>query len=400
MKKIMALCAAFVIFVALVIGNVSSAPSEEALKEGYRAAPVYVYADRAESKSPQYLASAIESRIEEGENVRILLGSSELALIEPCSSHPANFFRNNNYGMTTIAIGNAGFQSLWDAIEIGALDSLGAVPGEKVAIIVSMQWFMGEGCTPEAFLNSFSWDAYELCMANDSISDHTKSAISSRVVALGVDESKVYGSVEGSNVSQRIDYLFGRLFERGKERQEALEALGDNIPGGGDCVTLDREIPDWNEWIAIAESEGKSVCTNNDLGIYDDYYSRHVSSWAEKTDLSVPNAETPFLGWENAELGDLRLFLQVCEEIQVEPLVIIMPVKSAYYDYTEYNNESRQAYYDIIRETCDGYGVEYVDLSSYEEDKYFMMDIMHFGWTAWVHVNFSMMEFFLGSTVK
>ena len=71
-----------------------------------------------------------------------------------------------------------------------------------------------------------------------------------------------------------------------------------------------------------------------------------------------------------------------------------MPVKASYYDLTEHNYESRQAYYDMIRNSCESYEVQYLDLSPYEYDTYFMRDVMHLGWTGWIHVDQALYDFF------
>uniref|UniRef100_A0A7C9NYS9 D-alanyl-lipoteichoic acid biosynthesis protein DltD n=1 Tax=Muribaculaceae bacterium Z82 TaxID=2304548 RepID=A0A7C9NYS9_9BACT len=352
--------------------------------------PFYVYPQVGDIGDIEVLATMINSRQDAGDNPRLLMGSSELSYIDPMASHPSRFFGEHNYGIDTVQVGKAGYQSLWQAMELGALDQADAVPDRKVALIVGMQWFMGDGCTTESFLNSFSEDAYRRFMENPRISEQSKEVLRSRALELGKGETEL-NALAPRTLSERIDAGFEDFVSREQDEGAVEQALQDNvaIPEGR---FADRAVPDWDEEFARARAEGARACTTNDAGVYDEYFEEYYKPWLE----GAQSQEKPerFVDWSQKELEDFKLFLQVCREVGVEPLIVIMPVKASYYDYTAYDRESRQLYYDLVRGACDELGVDYADYSGFEDDTYFMRDVMHLGWEGWLHVNRDLMEFF------
>lgn len=354
----------------------------------FRQNPFDEYPQPAEVNDVEVLAAMIKAREAAGDNPMLLMGSSELHPEVERSSYPSTFFGERNFGMDTFHVGRAGFQSLWQTMELGALDDADAVPQRKVALIAGMQWFMGEGCSPEAFLNSFSGDTYRRFMENPRISDKTKEQVRSSVLGYGVEES-VLNTYVPRSLADSIDAVV-TLGKRPFATEDYEAALADNSP-----VPAGRfgepEEPDWDAALAQARAEGEEACTTNGYGVYDSYYEEYVEPWLAE------QGEKPetFRDWSQRELADFKLFLDVCNETGIEPLVIIMPVKAFYYDATAYDRESRQLYYDMIRSTCDEYGARYADFSGYEDDTYFMRDVMHFGWEGWVYVNRALYEFFM-----
>ena len=97
---------------------------------------------------------------------------------------------------------------------------------------------------------------------------------------------------------------------------------------------------------------------------------------------------------ETDEYNDLRLFLDICEELDIEPMLVSVPVNGFYYDYTGLPQSERQQYYQNIREIASEYDVQLLDLSSQEYTPYFLHDIMHLGWKGWVYVIQGVHEFY------
>lgn len=394
MRRLFAVCAALLSCACVGLIWFSSFPSQQKVDETFQNAPFDIRLESTECKDVSVLSDLIAERNILGDNVRLLMGSSELGLLEPCASHPALFFSEHNYGLNTISIGEAGYQSLWHAVELGALDAHDSVPDKKAAFIVGMQWFFGDGCTKEAFLNSFSQEAYQTCMDNPRISSKTKQEISKRTIDLGADvtlgsPSPILASID------KVDAVIEESLKSGETRRALLDAAEDNTSIPSTRFEGSVEKPDWEKWFAFEEKEGAQSCTNNNYGVYNEYYTQYFVPWLKDAqELTVE----PDLAYSEKELSDFKLYLQICKECDIEPLIIIMPVKAAYYDFTPHNRESRQVYYNMIRSTCNEYGVEYADFSSYEEDTYFMRDVMHFGWTGWLHVDKAMLEFFLGDS--
>lgn len=208
------------------------------------------------------------------------------------------FFEENDLGFSLISLGAGGYQSLWAAIETAALDQCGALPQKKIAFLIGDQWFMNEeGCTPEAFLNSFSEEAFRECMESSGLSEGTKWHICARVEELGVDAQKVSDLTDNSlvaNVNRAVsDFVSG-----GECRAAMAEGLAANEPfEHSDGATAQ---PDWDALMERAEQEGAAACTNNEYGIYDEYFDTYVSdvAWGQYYEGE------PFTSWSETEFCD------------------------------------------------------------------------------------------------
>lgn len=273
-------------------------------------------------------------------------------------------------------------------IEVGALGECGALPEKKVAFLVGDQWFMNEaGCTPEAFMNSFSEESFRECMENPGLTAETKAQIRERVIALGVDAQTVSDLTDNSVVAwvnrAAADFVSGG--ERRGLLAEGLTANGPIERDGGSVIE-----PDWDALDRRAVAEGEAACTNNDYGINDDYFDTYVSDqpWGQYYEGE------PFADWSETEFSDLRLFLAVCKELNITPLMVIEPVNGEYYDIQRYTKESRLEFYDKLRQVLDEAEVDYVDLSMHDYDKYYLRDVMHLGWKSWVQINRALCEFY------
>ena len=59
---------------------------------------------------------------------------------------------------------------------------------------------------------------------------------------------------------------------------------------------------------------------------------------------------------QSPEYGDLICFLNVCRDLGIRPLLVSLPVNGPWYDYTGFPQQSRQAYYQKIRDIAAEYG--------------------------------------------
>ena len=388
MKRLIAVCCALA--VALGVGAVwcSQGPSDAELSRLARENPVNPRGDLALWGQPALLGEMVKAQNEQGRTVGFLLGSSELSQAVEDSAHPVRFFAENDLGFSLISMGAGGFQSLWSAIETGALDKCGALPEKKIALLLGTQWFMNSaGCTPEAFFKSFSEDALKACLANEGLSDDTKAKIADRVMELGIDEGTVKDALSGTVIG-KVNSAVADLMSVG----DADSQLADVLSAGNSCDDgwgASVKI-DWRDMEAKAEVEGEAACTNNDYGIYDDYWDTYVSDrpWG-----TVYEGE-PFAEWSETEFYDLGLFLQVCKELGIEPLLVLEPVNGYYYDMQPYTKESRDVFNERVREVASEAEVALVDLSSHDYDKYYLRDVMHLGWKSWVQVDKALYEFY------
>ncbi|MCR2041987.1 D-alanyl-lipoteichoic acid biosynthesis protein DltD [Parvibacter caecicola] len=372
----------------------AASPSNTQLLQRAREKPVSPRPDSALWGSPSVLAEMVEARAERGEDVKFLLGSSELTQSIEDSAYPVHFFEEHNFGFRVMCIGGAGYQSLWSAIMTGALDEEGVIPGRKIALLLGNCWFYEGGCTPEAFLNSFSDEALQECLMNPGLSSATKAGICRRVEELGVSSQTVEDLSSTTLIGEMNRFLRGLLPEK-ERRQQLADAIDNSCQRDSSSSALELEF-DWAAFFDKVESQGKAACTNNDVGINDWYYSEYAERWFEENQKKDFES---FSRWSDEEFGDLALFLNVCKDLNIEPLLIIEPAKGQYYDTTQYDQKSREVLYERMRGFLDEAGVDYLDLSYYDYDLYYLRDVMHMAWKGWAQIDRALVSFYSGESV-
>lgn len=316
----------------------------------------------------------------------LVFGSSEFyigkKLVPQC---PAAVFGEHVTGVDMTFVGEAYDQSLWHAIAAGAYGD--KVERKKVALVVSPQWFFKGNGQQSKFKSKFSYDLYRQFCDNDSISDETKSHVRQRLAALGIDETSLAAANDDTPLDalNNVMYSFGDdLSARFKLVQAAASAPEKSYARKQGEYTGE---PDWDALLRWADDSGAHACTNNDYGIYDDYWTRN-SQFHVESDQDFKQAEDEF--------SDLRCFLDVCEQSGLEPLVIMLPMHGMWYDAKGVNADTRAYYYDRVRGICDDAGVAYADFSSCEYEKYFLCDTVHPGWRGWVRIEHSFYDFVNG----
>ena len=104
------------------------------------------------------------------EDTLLVMGSSEFnpsSSIE-MNSFPLTLYKRENYDFNLVLLGQGHTQSLWHAIELGAIAD--NIQNKKVVLIVSPQWFTEGGIAPEGFASLFSSKTYYEALKNEKIS--------------------------------------------------------------------------------------------------------------------------------------------------------------------------------------------------------------------------------------
>lgn len=94
-------------------------------------------------------------------------------------------------------------------------------------------------------------------------------------------------------------------------------------------------------------------CTNNPFFISNDYYTSHIKRKIE----SLKDSQKDNSYSSSLEYDDLKLFLDVCKETGIEPMMISTPINGYWYDYVGYPKEDRLKYYQNIRDISKQYNV-------------------------------------------
>ena len=153
---------------------------------------------------------------------------------------------------------------------------------------------------------------------------------------------------------------------------------------------VDANEINYNKLLEKAESIAKIQCTTNEFGISDNYFNTYVKDNLESRKNSEQNSSYV----KSKEYDDLQLFLDICKDLKIEPLLISVPVNGRWYDYTGFSKEDRNQYYQNIRDIASKNNVELADFSDKEYELYFLKDIMHLGWKGWVYLDEAIYNFY------
>ena len=346
----------------------------------------------------------LQQTASKGGDAIFIYGSSELSGSED-PFQPVNFFKGQYKGIYYDLIGRGYCQSLIHLIIFGALED--SLKGEKVVFFLSPQWFSKAGITSDDFKKNFSHLQYLAFMHNERISPQLKKAVAQRVYSLlGQGESldmqmlsslmaKENGYAQGLLGVLQPYYRFKEYLLVCKDRVQAYRVLADKaVPQGTDLNShsligdLSRAI-DWEAEKKRAQEYGQTQSDNNEFRIDNGYFTQYL---AEKLpELKGYMQNQSYL--ESPEYRDLELLLQLCQELEIEPLFVSIPVNGLWYDYCGFPREDRAQYYEKVKQLITKAGYDLADFSDHEYDTYFLRDTMHLGWKGWVEVNEAILDY-------
>ena len=154
--------------------------------------------------------------------------------------------------------------------------------------------------------------------------------------------------------------------------------------------TIKFEDYNFQELLKDANERGMNACTNNELGIEDQYYNTYLKD--KMSDFKESRKDNNFSNEKEYEY--LELFLQICKQLEIQPLIVNVPVNGRWYDYIGIEKEKRENYYNKILEISKKYNVQIADFSNCEYEKYFLKDVMHVGWRGWVKIDEAVYKYY------
>lgn len=368
------LCAA-VLFVAALVALQMLLPAQSDAPDDGRDYG-YVYSGVKSSSVDFTCTTAVDDAI-------ALFGSSELSTPPSLISQvPAVVFGQQECGLDLIYIGEAYDQSLWQAIAAGAYAP--QLKNKKVAIIVSPSWFFDGGLDNSLFDTRFSYSLYRGFMANPDLTDVTKSYVRMRLLEQGVDSSVANAGARDGVLGACNDFFYAAMDDlKLRSDLRAVRSMGFEHPVGG------SQVPPFDAIRTHALEEAAAKSTNNEWGFDDASYSSNVGDNLE----SLQGLHADETMTDTPEYDDFGLFLRVCRESGLEPLVIVAPLSGDYYDWVGIEASTRRAAYDHMLDIAAAYGVQVADFTDREYEKYFLHDMVHFGWTGWVDVERALYTF-------
>ena len=334
------------------------------------------------------------------DNSIVVLGSSELSASDNLA-YPPSLFNRGFSDFNMILMGAGYLQSLSQAINVGALQN--NIKNGKVVLIVSPQWFSEGGVSAEAFSSRFEEANFVEFLQNDNISKKIKISVSNRVNELLVSDPitleriQKYEEVYLYHTLNPVTYLEMSVysaFRNAKTRFELVDEF-ENLPSIDKSTYVETEKINFDELLPQAEKLGEETCTTNDFGVYDEYYNTYIKDGIE----SSRNSSEGVSYASSIEYDDFRLFLDICRETGIEPLIISVPVNGRWYDYTGFSKADRNTYYQNIRDICKQYGVKLADFSEKEYELYYLKDVMHMGWKGWVYLDNAVYNFYKGDEI-
>ena len=332
------------------------------------------------------------------ENMIPVFGSSEFQHGAQSFYHPARLFADSDF--TPMLIGAGYYQSLSHALTLAAIED--SMQERKAVLILSPQWFRKTGVVDQAYISRFSEILYQNMLQNDALSQETKEYISRRTEKLlAPDESTLerirrdeasLWKKEASREDRTLEAIWIKLLEK-KDTftvavMEALSGIHSQEPHN--ASTKRGREPDWEQLLALAEETGRKENTNP-FWIDDKSYEKLLPVLPSKKGM---NADAKKGYQTGPEFDDLRCFLTVCRETGVQTMLVLVPVNGYYYDYTQFPQSAREAYYEKIRQIAAEYETKIADFSKEEYTHYFFEDRVHLGKVGWIYVNQAIYDFY------
>ena len=316
------------------------------------------------------------------DDAMLLFDSSQLAVTaDTVGTVPLVTLGDNSYGVDVNYIGQAFDQSLWHAIAAAAYAP--KVSNKKVAIIIAPTLFEDGGIDQETFEMRFSYSLYRAFCDNPNVSKSSREYVARRLAEQGIDDEVINAGLR----TMPQDYLNDAVYSV-TDSIKLRSDLQDVYSKGTDLDRKSGEAPSFKKLRKAALKQAKAHSTN-DWTMDDDFYADNIDGRLDL--LKDSSADETYS--QTPEYDDFTFFLKVCNEVGLEPLVIICPVHGEFFDWIGIDKETRDYCYDRIRTICEQKGVSVADFSDKEYEDYFLYDIVHFGWTGWIDVEEALVDF-------
>ncbi|QXE02359.1 D-alanyl-lipoteichoic acid biosynthesis protein DltD [Terribacillus sp. DMT04] len=318
-----------------------------------------------------------------------IYGSSELSRWDPF--HPSNYFETTDAAFTPYLIGKGGMTSIIHDVNFAThADQL---KNKQIVIIVSPQWFVKHGTDEQHFAPNYSsLQAFQLPF-NKDVDEQVKRKLMERLMTYDAvkNDTLLYQLYDAYLNDNKV--LFTSLSVPAKAYLSMLQKkdlyftlLKEKPTNRHQSDTVKNKS--WEELRAQADIYGEKRTQHSQFYMDDKVY-KHKQHYIKK--MEGKNKGHSYA--ESLEYEDFQLMLDILQQAQAKPLFVVIPVNGAYYDYTGFPKQGREAYYDRIKKQISDSGFTYADYSGHEHDPYFMRDTIHIGWKGWVYLDEDIQEF-------
>ena len=313
-----------------------------------------------------------------------LFGSSEITRVS--LNRASEFFKSAPTGFQVCPVGAAGNTPLLMLMKIASVGD--GVRGHKMAVLLSPGWFT-RGANPlDHYAGNFSALQAINMIENKTLSEGLKSRIAQRML----------------DYSQTLDQLTPLLL---RVREQAgvvslhetveplLDAALDLTAGGFSYADVIQSTLQLNhtkvpatwaakqqelDWSTLFAEAAKTIVPSK----------RKVAVWngARPSPLDAIRRRE-FASSEKGEWNDFALLLDTIKELQINALIISMPISGAREDLEGILPATRhECYYSRVESMCRERGVAVNAMESHDLDSDFLIDyVSHPSPVGWLHIN-------------
>ncbi|WP_297634829.1 D-alanyl-lipoteichoic acid biosynthesis protein DltD [uncultured Clostridium sp.] len=320
----------------------------------------------------------------------MFLGSSELRHVT--LQHPSYFFNSGKSKNEAFIVGKEFNQDLQAATTIGSLDP--KIKDKKVVFTFSFQWFLSQaGISNYNFSVRFSPIQFYQFLDNPEITPATKKQFAQQVYLYlrgskdyqpEVLYAKMYGYDTISSKIERVLFYPYYVVHKFMIQLNGKGLLYKELKTLPKYKPESKKIVPWNwkKQQELAYEDGKRLSTNNPYGMLNSEYNQgfvdslpiYNKAYAS-SDLMTSN-----------EVNQYKLFLQVCKETGVKPIIVLMPGMNWFYNYIGVPKEERTKFFDYIQKLGESYGFTVLNYEQDDTKKYFLRDVAHLGTEGWTDV--------------
>ncbi len=314
-------------------------------------------------------------------NQLTIFGSSELSLTPYASYH----FLPDSMGLAVMGFGHAYHQNLSILMELLAAKEY--LKGADICIVLSPGWFTTNGTNVEAFIEFARPNLLNKLLFDSTISENYKKHVGRFI-------HNHYTKING--VTSTMDGLRNLYLDQTKNvidgsRLKLMQALIGKRPLINTIYSVttkkDSLSTNWDGSFEISkkrlQSEFVSAITNNDIYVYDEYFSKYVVK-QDGTFQKRPVVKIELEGSE--EYTDFLLVLEFLHENNVNASFIIQPFNPYFYTGTE----EYQEVIDQIESDIQNLGFPYLNMYVANKEDYVpgtLKDVMHLGDFGWMTIN-------------
>jgi len=319
----------------------------------------------------------------------LLFGSSELGFYNTLM--PFNFLPDN-FGKRLLAIGKAGTQTFADFSVLTSYKKY--LKTKQIVILISPNWFCGKsalGTHPELFMNYFNPAFYDTAIIKSEFSEYLTDYYLRN--ELDLDDQFILRKklLPLSDISA-TKIIHNEIMSLGESIKDMLcsnnNLVGKNIIDD-DITSKTKEVENYSSFfdtLRVVESKDfLSTCTNNNYGIYDDYYTKYCEG-------KLPFSLIPTQVSENQELKDLKTLLHFLKTEKYKPLVVLLPVNPYAYDMKDFLPFKQHIENEIKKYNFPFLNLFVNDTTTYQ--KGMCRDAMHTGPLGWIEINKKIVETF------